>query len=127
MPSPSNQPPGVGRTSGASRLGLVAASIAAAGSFAVAFAGLGGPPADPAPAASATPVAADPSQTAAPVTTIYVHLPAPTAAPTPTPTPTRDPVVAPPQAQTSVVTRQSGTASARGAEGGTESEQEGND
>ncbi len=84
------------------------ASLGTAGTFAVALIGLGGPPAPP---ATATTSATDAAGSQAPVQTIYVQLPAPSATP----------VVAAPKAQTSVVTRQSGS---RGTEGG---DQEGND
>jgi hypothetical protein len=117
MPAPSTDTPRVRRPAGVSRLGLAVASLASAGTFAVALLGLGGPPASAAPATSAS---ADPTTTdAVPrqvvVKTIYVQLPAPTVAPT------ARPVVAAPKAQVSVVTRQSGSG---GGEGG---EQEGDD
>lgn len=108
MPVPATDTHAVRRPAGVSRLGIAVASIATAGSFAVALIGLGGPPAPPAPATAST---ADAAGSQAPVQTIYVQLPAPSAAP----------VVAAPKAQASVVTRQSGS---KGTEGG---EQEGND
>jgi hypothetical protein len=122
MPVPATDTPGVRKPAGISRLGFAAASLAAAGSFVAAFVGLGGPPAPP---ALATPVPSDAAGSPAPVTTIYVQLPAPTAAPTPTPAPVlAASVVAPPKARAAVVTRQSGAKGGEGAEGG---EQEGDD
>jgi hypothetical protein len=117
MPLPSSDTPGVRRPAGLSRLGLAVASLAGAGSFAVALATLGGPPA---PAALATPVPADAPGSQAPDKTIYVRLPAPTAAPAPTATPS----VTAPKFRTPVVTRQSGF---RGTAGNEHGEQEGND
>ncbi len=108
MPVPATETPTVRRPPGVSRLGIAMASLATAGSFAVALIALGGPPAPP---ATATSSAADAAGSQALLQTIYVQLPAPS------PTP----VAAAPKAQTSVVTRQSGS---KGAETG---EQEGND
>ena len=106
MSVPSTETPGVRRSAGVSRLGIAVASLATAGSFAVALFGLGGPPA---PAAPATLAVADPAAQQVVVKTVYVQLPSATAAP----------VAAVPNAVSSVVTRQSG-----GSEG---SEKEGND
>jgi len=116
MPAPSTESPRVRRPAGVSRLGLAVASLATAGTFAVALIGLGGPPA----VADATPASTDATATDAAVPrvtvkTIYVQLPAPTAPPT------AAPVAAVPKAVSAVVTRQSG---AGGGEGG---EQEGDD
>lgn len=117
MPAPSTdtpgvRTPGVRRPAGVSRLGLVVASLATAGTFAVALIGLGGPPV----VADTTVALADTTTADAPVPqvvvrTIYVQLAAPTAAP----------VAAAPKAVSAVVTSQSGS---RGTEGG---EQEGDD
>ena len=103
MPTPSTLTPGVRRPAGVSRLGLVMASLATAGTLAIAFVGLGGPPAAP-----ATPALADATATdaAAQVKTVYVQLPSPTAAP----------VAAVPQAVSPVVTRQSGSGGSEGHE-----------
>jgi len=108
MPVPATDTPGVRRPAGVSRLGVAVASLASAGSFAFALVGLGGPPAPPIPATAST---VDAAGSQAPVQTIYVQLPAPSAAP----------VVAAPKTHATVVTRQSGS---KGTEGG---EQEGND
>ena len=110
MPAPSTDTPGVGtpgvrRPAGVSRLGLAVASLATAGTLAVAFIGLGGPPA----AADTTVAVADAAAQQVVVKTVYVQLPYSTAAP----------VAAVPNAVSPVVTRQSG-----GSEG---SEKEGND
>ena len=108
MPVLAPETPAARRPPGVSRLGIAMASLATAGTFAVALIGVGGPPAPP---VTATTSAADAAGSQAPVQTIYVQLPAPSATP----------VAATPKAQTSVVTRQSGS---KGTEGG---EQEGND
>jgi len=120
MPAPSTdapgvRTPGVRRPASVSRLGLAVASLATAGTFVVALIGLGGPPAAPATLASTDTSTTDAAGQQVVVKTIYVQLPASTAAP----------VAAAPKAvspvETRVVTRQSGSG---GKEGG---EQEGND
>lgn len=117
MPAPSTDTPGVGtpgvrRPAGVSRLGLVVASLATAGTFAVALIGLGGPPAvADTTVAAVDAITADAAMPQVVVRTIYVQLPSPTAGP----------VAAVPQAVSPVLTSQSGS---RGTEGG---EQEGND
>ena len=126
MLTPSAETPGVRtagirRAAGASRLGLAVASLASAGTLAVAFIGLGGPPA---PVAETNLAVADTTiaDAAAPqvvVKTIYVQLAAPT------PAPTAAPIAAAPKAvsrvATRVVTSQSGSAGTEG------DEQEGDD
>jgi hypothetical protein len=132
MPAPSTETPGVHtsgvrRPAGVSRLGLAVASLATAGTLAVAFIGLGGPPA---PKARATlgPVDTTTAEAAAPqvvVKTIYVQLPTPAPAPTAAPAPAR--VTATPKAVSRVVTSQSGSGGTKGGEGGEGGEQEGDD
>jgi hypothetical protein len=109
MSVPSTDTPGVRRPTGVSRLGLVLGSLATAGTLAIAFVGLGGPPAAPATVALGDATGAAAQQVV--VKTIYIQLPSPTAAP----------VATVPTAVSSVVTRQSGSG---GGEGG---EHEGND
>ena len=116
MPVPSTDTPGVRRPgvrhpAGVSRLGLAVASLATAGTLAVAFVGLGGPPAALTTVAVAGATTADAAGPQVAVKTVYVQLPSPTAAS----------VATVPKAASSVVTRQSGSG---GSEGG---EQEGND
>jgi hypothetical protein len=122
MPAPSTDTPGVRaplvrRPAGVSRLGLAMASLATAGTFAVALIGLGGPPAPVAPTMGGVADATTADAVVPPVVvkTIYVQLPSPPTAP----------VAAVPKAASSVVTRvvtsQSGSGGTKGGE------QEGND
>jgi small neutral amino acid transporter SnatA (MarC family) len=109
MPAPSTDTPGVRaplvrRPAGVSRLGLAMASLATAGTFAVALIGLGGPPAPVAPTMGGV----------ADATTADAVVP-----------PSATPVAAAPKAVSSVLTRvvtsQSGSGGTKGGE------QEGND
>ena len=110
MPIPPTITPGPRRPGGVNRLGLVIGSLATAGTLALAFIGLGGPPTAVAAPTPGTSTAPDATAQRVAVKTVYVQLPSPTAAPTPVaPTP-------PP----AVVTRQSGS-------GGEGHETEGND
>lgn len=124
MPTPPAGTPGaprpeVRRPAGVSRFGLVTGFLAAAGTLAVAFLGLGGPPVPAAPVAIADATATEPAAPRVVVKTVYVQLPSPSAAPTARVAATATPA---PKAAARVVTRQSGSAS--GGEGG---EQEGDD
>ena len=111
--------PDVRRPAGVSRFGVLAGFVATAGTLAVAFLGLGGPPAPAAPLALADVTATEPAVQQVVVKTVYVQLPSPSAAPAATPA--AAPVAAAPKPAAKVVTRQSG---AGGGEGG---EQEGDD
>jgi hypothetical protein len=111
--------PDVRRPAGVSRFGVLAGFVATAGTLAVAFLGLGGPPAPAAPLALADATATEPAVQQVVVKTVYVQLPSPSAAPAATPA--AAPVAAAPKPAAKVVTRQSG---AGGGEGG---EQEGDD
>ena len=120
LPTPSTDSPGVRRPdvrrpAGVSRAGLVTGLLATAGTLAVAFLGLGGPPAPAAPVALADATATEPAASQVVVKTIYVQLPSPSAPPV------APRVAAAATAAPRVVTRQSGSG---GGEGG---EQEGND
>ncbi len=123
MPTPPTDTPGarrpdVRRPAGVSRAGLFTGLLATAGTLAVAFLGLGGPPAPAAPVALADTSATGPAATQVVVKTVYVQLPSPTAAPV------APFVAAPATAAPRVVTRQSGSGGGERGEGG---EQEGND
>jgi len=129
MPTPPTETPGprrpdVRRPAGVSRFGVLAGFVATAGTLAVAFLGLGGPPAPAAPVAlaDATATATEPAVQQVVVKTVYVQLPSPSAAPLATPV--AAPVAAAPQRVVKVVTRQSGAGGGEGGEGG---EQEGDD
>ncbi len=115
--TPGNLRPDVRRPAGVSRGGLVMGLLATGGTLAVAFLGLGGPPAPPAPVALADATATQPAIQQVVVKTVYVQLPSPSAAPVATPVP------ATPKPVARVVTRQSGS----GGEGGDGGEQQGND
>jgi len=122
MPTPPTDAPGarrpdMRRPAGVSRAGLFTGLLATAGTLAVAFLGLGGPPAPAAPVALADATATEPAPTQVVVRTVYVQLPSPTAAPA------APRVAAPATPAPRVVTRQSGS----GGEGGEGGEQEGND
>jgi hypothetical protein len=127
MPTPPTETPGprrpdVRRPAGVSRFGVLAGFVATAGTLAVAFLGLGGPPAPAAPLALADATATEPAVQQVVVKTVYVQLPSPSAAPVATPVAV--PVASAPQPAARVVTRQSGAGGGEGGEGG---EQEGND
>ena len=129
MPTPPTETPGprrpdVRRPAGVSRFGVLAGFVATAGTLAVAFLGLGGPPAPAAPVAlaDATATATEPAVQQVVVKTVYVQPPTPSAAPLATPV--AAPVAAAPQRVVKVVTRQSGAGGGEGGEGG---EQEGDD
>jgi hypothetical protein len=129
MPTPPTETPGprkpdVRRPAGVSRFGVLAGFVATAGTLAVAFLGLGGPPAPPAPLglADATATATEPAVQQVVVKTVYVQLPSPSTAPAATPV--AAPVAVAPQRVVKVVTRQSGAGGGEGGEGG---EQEGDD
>jgi hypothetical protein len=107
--------PDVRRPAGVSRAGLFTGLLATAGTLAVAFLGLGGPPAPAAPAALADATATEPAPTQVIVKTVYVQLSSPTAAAV------APRVAARATAAPRVVTRQSGSG------GGEGREQEGDD
>ena len=117
MPTPPTDTPGARRPAGVSRASLFTGLLATAGTLAVAFLGLGGPPAPAAPVALADATATQPAPTQVVVRTVYVQLPSPTAVPA------APRVAAPATPAPRVVTRQSGS----GGEGGEGGEQEGND
>ena len=110
MPIPPTVTPGQRRPGGVNRLGLAIGSLAAAGTLALAFVGLGGPPTAAAVPTAGDSTAPDPAVQRVVVKTVYVQLPSPTAAPAPAAR------TAPP----AVVTRQSGS-------GGEGNETEGDD
>ena len=124
MPTPPTDTPGprrpdLRRPAGVSRAGLFTGLLATGGTLAVAFLGLGGPPAPAAPVALADATATQPAPTQVVVKTVYVQLPTPTAAPAASRV-----TAAPATAAPRVVTRQSGTGGGERDDGG---EQEGND
>ena len=125
MPTPAADTPGaprpdVRRPTGPSRFGLVSGLFATAGTVAVAFVGLGGPPAPTTPVALADATATEPAVPRVVVKTVYVRLPSPTAAPV---APVAPPLAAVQKPVSRAVTRQSGA----GGEGGEGREHEGDD
>ncbi len=120
--TPAPRRPDVRRPAGVSRFGVLAGIVATAGTLAVAFLGLGGPPVPVAPLALADATATEPAVQQVVVKTIYVQLPSPSAAPVARPA--AAPVAAAPKPVIRVVTRQSGAGGGEGGEGG---EQEGDD
>lgn len=95
---------------GVSRGGLVTGLLATAGTLAVAFLGLGGPPAPATPVALADATATEPAVQQVVVKTVYVQLPSPSAAPVAAPSAAALKPVA------KVVTRQSGSGDGEGGE-----------
>jgi len=78
LPTPPTETPGprrpdVRRPAGVSRFGVLAGFVATAGTLAVAFLGLGGPPAPAAPFALADATATEPAVQQVVVKTVYIY------------------------------------------------------